>query len=185
MVLELVPHRARLRPFAASWPVTWRRYWGAVAPNLLFGKRGPFLTGLDVFVLLAIQRQDAWGIELVIAALMLIIAGCLSAQLFWVQPDLVDVARGLEPRIRSTASALSVAPLLNSAIRRAAIRGPREWRERGAGDAPAPARAARDIVERRRDGRRYCDAAGMGIATIRQTSCLQEHHVWSPRRGGP
>lgn len=74
----------------------------AVALNLLFGLpliTGALLTGLDVFVLLAIQRQHPRGIEAVITTLMLVIAGCLGAQLFWAQPNLGDVARGLEPRI--------------------------------------------------------------------------------------
>jgi manganese transport protein len=74
----------------------------AVALNLLFGLPlvlGALLTGLDVLVLLALQRQHARGIEVLITALVLVIAACLGLQLFWAQPEPAAVLRGLEPRI--------------------------------------------------------------------------------------
>jgi manganese transport protein len=115
----------------------------AVALNLLFGLplvAGALLTGLDVFVLLAIQRQHARGIEVIITTLMLIIAGCLGAQLFWAQPDLGDVARGLEPRIDGQSLLIAIGMLgatvmphnlyLHSAIvpKRPALANPKEQR---------------------------------------------------------
>jgi manganese transport protein len=72
----------------------------AVALNLLFGLPlivGALLTGLDVFVLLAVQRQHARGIELLISALVLVIGLCLGAQLLWARPDLGAMASGLRP----------------------------------------------------------------------------------------
>jgi manganese transport protein len=74
----------------------------AVALNLLFGLpmlAGALLTGLDVFVLLAVQRQHARGIELLVTGLVLVIAGSLAMQLLWARPDLGAVAGGLRPRI--------------------------------------------------------------------------------------
>jgi manganese transport protein len=72
----------------------------AVALNLLFGLpliAGALLTGLDVFVLLALQRQHARGMELLVTSLVLAIAVCLGAQLLWARPDLGSVAGGLKP----------------------------------------------------------------------------------------
>jgi manganese transport protein len=74
----------------------------AVALNLLFGLpliAGALLTGLDVFVLLALQRQHARGMELLVTSLVLVIAVCLGAQLFWARPDLGSIAAGLKPSL--------------------------------------------------------------------------------------
>ena len=74
----------------------------AVALKLLFGLplvAGAMLTGLDVFVLLAIQRQHARGIEILVTSLVVVIGVCLSAQVFWAQPVLAQVVRGLQPRL--------------------------------------------------------------------------------------
>ena len=72
----------------------------AVALNLLFGLpliAGALLTGLDVFVLLAVQRQHARGIELLVAGLVLVIGLCLGTQVLWARPDLGAVVGGLRP----------------------------------------------------------------------------------------
>jgi manganese transport protein len=74
----------------------------AVALNLLFGLplvAGALLTGLDVFLLLALQKQHARGIELLVSSMVLVIAVCLGTQLLWAQPDPGSVLRGLEPRL--------------------------------------------------------------------------------------
>lgn len=72
----------------------------AVALNLLFGLpliTGALLTGLDVFVLLALQRQHARGIEILVTSFVVVIGVCLGAQLFWAKPDLAAAAAGLRP----------------------------------------------------------------------------------------
>jgi manganese transport protein len=72
----------------------------AVALNLLFGLPligGALLTGLDVLLLLAVQRQHARGIELLISALVLVIGLCLGTQLLWARPDLGAMVGGLRP----------------------------------------------------------------------------------------
>lgn len=74
----------------------------AVALNLLFGMPlivGAVLTGLDVLLLLIIQRQHARGIELLISGLLLVIAGCLGVQLLWARPDFAEIGQGLRPSL--------------------------------------------------------------------------------------
>jgi manganese transport protein len=74
----------------------------AVALNLLFGLplvTGALLTGLDVLLLLALQRQQARGIEILITVLVLVIAGSLAMQLVWARPELGAIVGGLQPRL--------------------------------------------------------------------------------------
>lgn len=73
----------------------------AIALKLLFGLPlvgGVIVTGLDVFLILALQRFGFRRLEAFIAALLLIIAGCFAFELFWARPDWAAAANGLVPR---------------------------------------------------------------------------------------
>ncbi|MEH3036487.1 MAG: Nramp family divalent metal transporter [Sphingomonas adhaesiva] len=73
----------------------------AIALKLLFGLPlvwGVVITGLDVFLILALQRFGFRRLEAFIASLLLIIAGCFALELFWAGPDWAAAAGGLVPR---------------------------------------------------------------------------------------
>ncbi|MBW6524815.1 Nramp family divalent metal transporter [Sphingomonas sp. RHCKR47] len=73
----------------------------AIALKLLFGLPlvwGVVLTGLDVFVILALQRHGFRQLEAFIAALLVVIAVCFGLELIWARPDWVAAAGGLIPR---------------------------------------------------------------------------------------
>lgn len=72
----------------------------AIALQLLFGLplvAGVFVTALDVFLILALQRFGLRRLEAFIAALLIIIAGCFALELIWAGPDWRAAARGLMP----------------------------------------------------------------------------------------
>ncbi len=73
----------------------------AVALNLLFGLPlviGIVLTGLDVFVILALQSRGFRYLEAVIGGLMMIIAGVFIYELVVARPEWAGVAVGLLPK---------------------------------------------------------------------------------------
>jgi manganese transport protein len=72
----------------------------AVALQLLFGVPlvwGVCLTGLNVFVALALERRGFRKLEAAIGGLMCLTGLCLAAELMLSRPDLPGVARGLVP----------------------------------------------------------------------------------------
>lgn len=72
----------------------------AIALQLLFGLplvAGVCVTALDVFLILALQRFGFRRLEAVIAALLIIIAGCFTLELIWAGPDWRAAAGGLVP----------------------------------------------------------------------------------------
>lgn len=72
----------------------------AIALNLLFGIPlifGVTLTALDVLLVLFLQSKGFRYLEAFIIALMLIIAGCFSVNLFLSQPDINQVLAGFIP----------------------------------------------------------------------------------------
>ena len=72
----------------------------AIALQLLFGMSlitGILLTGVDVFLILALQRFGFRKLEAFIVALLIIIAGCFAYELILARPDLAAVAGGLVP----------------------------------------------------------------------------------------
>jgi manganese transport protein len=74
----------------------------ALALNLLFGIPifyAALLTAADVFLILALQHSGVRSIEIFIAGLVVIIAGCLGTQLLLARPALGAVAQGLVPRL--------------------------------------------------------------------------------------
>ncbi|MBY0300950.1 MULTISPECIES: Nramp family divalent metal transporter [Sphingomonas] len=73
----------------------------AIALKLLFGLPlvwGVVVTGLDVFLILALQRYGFRRLEAFIASLLIVIAGCFALELFWARPDWIAAAGGLVPR---------------------------------------------------------------------------------------
>ncbi len=73
----------------------------AIALQLLLGLPlawGVVLTGLDVFVILALQGRGFRYLEAAIVALLLLIAGCFVWELLLAHPDWRAVAGGLVPR---------------------------------------------------------------------------------------
>ena len=73
----------------------------AIALKLLFGLPllwGVVLTGLDVFLILALQRYGFRRLEAFIASLLVVIAVCFGFELLWANPDWVAAAGGLVPR---------------------------------------------------------------------------------------
>ena len=73
----------------------------AIALKLLFGLPlvwGVVVTGLDVFLILALQRFGFRRLEAFIASLLIVIAGCFALELFWAGPDWAAAAGGLVPR---------------------------------------------------------------------------------------
>jgi manganese transport protein len=75
----------------------------AIALKLLFGiplLTGIVLTGLDVLLVLGLQRFGFRKVEAFILALLLIIAGCFLAMIVFSQPPLGEVMAGLVPSAR-------------------------------------------------------------------------------------
>jgi len=75
----------------------------AIALQLLFGLPlawGVVLTGLDVFVILALQHRGFRKLEAVIVSLLLLIAACFAWELALAHPDWRAVAGGLIPQSR-------------------------------------------------------------------------------------
>lgn len=73
----------------------------AIALKLLFGLPllyGVVLTGLDVFLILALQRFGFRKLEAFIGALLVVIAICFGFELMWANPDWTAAAGGLIPR---------------------------------------------------------------------------------------
>ncbi len=73
----------------------------AVALQLLFGiplLAGVALTGLDVLLILLLQRWGFGLIEAFVLALLVLIAGCFAVEIFLAAPDWAAVARGFVPR---------------------------------------------------------------------------------------
>jgi manganese transport protein len=72
----------------------------AIALKLLFGLPlgwGVVLTGVDVLLLLALQRRGMRALETVIILLMLLVGGCFAVELCLARPDLHAIGRGLIP----------------------------------------------------------------------------------------
>ena len=79
----------------------------AIALKLLFGLPlvwGVCLTGLDVFLILALQRYGFRRLEAFIAALLIIIAGCFAFELALAGPDWGAAAAGLVPSTQIVAN---------------------------------------------------------------------------------
>jgi manganese transport protein len=86
----------------------------AVALKLLFGLPllpGALLTVCDVFLLLAVQRRGARNIELLVAALVFIIALCLGLQVMLSRPDWRAMTRGLVPMLDAESAFVAVGML--------------------------------------------------------------------------
>lgn len=58
---------------------------------------GVLITGLDVFLVLALQRVGFRWIEAFIISLLMVIFGCFAVQMFLAQPDIGEVAKGFIP----------------------------------------------------------------------------------------
>jgi len=72
----------------------------AIALHLLFGIPlifGVCLTALDVLIVLSMQHRGFRWVEGLVVLLILGIAGCFAVELWFTQPNLVDVARGFVP----------------------------------------------------------------------------------------
>jgi manganese transport protein len=72
----------------------------AIALQLLFGLPlvwGVCLTAFDVLLILGLQRFGFRKLEAFIVALLLVIAGCFSYELYIAQPSLAGIASGLVP----------------------------------------------------------------------------------------
>lgn len=72
----------------------------AIALQLLFGIPivwGVCLTGLDVLLILALQRRGFRYLEAFIVALLMIIAGCFAVEMALAQPSIAAMASGLVP----------------------------------------------------------------------------------------
>ena len=75
----------------------------AIGLNLLFGIPlvwGVVLTGLDVLLILALQRHGFRGIEAFVIALITLVAGCFLVELILSRPELGAVMRGFVPDAR-------------------------------------------------------------------------------------
>ena len=86
----------------------------AVALQLLFGLPllvGVLLTGLDVILLLALQRLGVRWLEAVVIALLAVIGGAFAVELWLSRPDWAAAAAGLvpSPRLVSDPTALYLA----------------------------------------------------------------------------
>ena len=72
----------------------------AIGLNLLFGlplALGVLLTIADVMLVLSLQRWGFGIVEALVAALVLLIAGCFAVQLVWAHPVPLEVLSGLVP----------------------------------------------------------------------------------------
>ena len=86
----------------------------AIGLNLLFGIPlvwGVILTGLDVFLILALQKRGFRGLEAFVMALIALVAGCFLIELILSRPDMAAVARGFvpDPRIATEPKMLYIA----------------------------------------------------------------------------
>jgi len=86
----------------------------AIGLNLLFGIPlvwGAALTGLDVLLILALQKRGFRGLEAFVIALIALVAGCFLFELILSRPDLGAVARGFvpDPRIATDPAMLYIA----------------------------------------------------------------------------
>ena len=86
----------------------------AIGLNLLFGIPmvwGVVLTGLDVLLILALQKRGFRGLEAFVIALIALVAGCFLVELILSQPELGAVARGFvpDPRIATDPAMLYIA----------------------------------------------------------------------------
>jgi manganese transport protein len=73
----------------------------AIALNLLFGLPliwGVCLTALDVFVVLYLQNRGFRYVEALVVGLIVAIAACFAAELWFAKPDWAGVAAGFIPR---------------------------------------------------------------------------------------
>ncbi|MFD1036062.1 Nramp family divalent metal transporter [Sphingomonas hankookensis] len=73
----------------------------AIALQLLFGIPlvwGVCITAVDVMLILLLQQYGFRKLEAFIVALLIVIAGCFSVELFLAQPSLAAIADGLIPR---------------------------------------------------------------------------------------
>ncbi len=91
----------------------------AIGLNLLFGinlTTGVLITGLDVFVLLAIQRLGMRRMEAFILALVATIGGCYVFELFLAKPDWGAAAAGLVPQLPSAAALYVAIGMLGATV---------------------------------------------------------------------
>jgi manganese transport protein len=73
----------------------------AIALQLLFGiplAIGVCITALDVLVVLFLQSKGFRYIEALVITMIMVIAGCFTAEMIFSQPDIQGVARGFIPR---------------------------------------------------------------------------------------
>jgi manganese transport protein len=90
----------------------------AVALNLLFGLPllpGALITVCDVFLILAVQRRGARGIEVLVGALVLTIGLCLGLQVLLSRPEWGSFAGGLRPHL-DTASLFVAVGMLGATV---------------------------------------------------------------------
>jgi manganese transport protein len=91
----------------------------AIGLNLLFGldlTTGVLITGLDVFILLAIQRLGMRRMEAFILALVATIGGCYVFELFLAKPDWAAAAGGLVPQLPSAAALYVAIGMLGATV---------------------------------------------------------------------
>jgi manganese transport protein len=72
----------------------------AIALQLLFHiplVAGVVLTGLDVLIILALQRHGLRQLEAFVLSLILVIGACFAAELAFARPSLAGVLSGLAP----------------------------------------------------------------------------------------
>ncbi|AOK19274.1 divalent metal cation transporter [Burkholderia cepacia] len=75
----------------------------AIALNLIFGiplAWGAAVTGLDVMLILVLQKYGIRKLEAFVAVLAFTIGACMVAELFFVHPVWGEVVTGLVPRVR-------------------------------------------------------------------------------------
>ena len=128
----------------------------AIALKLLFGIDlvvGVALTGIEVLLVLALQRRGFRLLEAIIVSLMIVIGGCFAVELALAQPRPGDVLQGLVP------GAISLPPL------RAL---PRHWHPRRDCDAPQSLPALLDRADARLRAQRSRNAGGYTVLDDRR-----------------
>lgn len=73
-----------------------------IALKLMFGLPllwGCLVTAFDTFLLLYLKRWGMRTLEAMILVLVATIGGCFLIQVFWAQPDVVEMASGLKPTL--------------------------------------------------------------------------------------
>jgi len=73
-----------------------------IALKLMFGLPmlwGCLVTAFDTFLLLYLQRWGMRAMEAMVLALVATIGGCFLIQVFWAQPDVMEMAAGLKPTL--------------------------------------------------------------------------------------